>query len=291
MKAKKRQKKPELSPETVTVDTTQKDTSSTEYIQGGISGSALANGAERETRNYNVNFTTDEFVSQFNNNFNNQFYQLLTHPDQWNPGFSGYFKLGVTDLFEDYKITGGFRLSANLRNNDYLLSYANLKRRVDKTLLLQRQSDRYLIPADPNAIENYAKLITYSAAYQIKYPFSEVAALTLTPSIRYDNVHFLSTDVFSLVAPSTNFAQYGVKAAYVYDKTLKLGLNLYSGLRMKLFAEYYDFTKTELPSNMNIYGFDFRHYLPLYKQLILASRVSASTSVGNRKVLYFFRWC
>ncbi len=42
------------------------------------------------------------------------------------------FKIGANDLFEDYKITGGFRLSPDFDANEYLLSFENLKKRLDK---------------------------------------------------------------------------------------------------------------------------------------------------------------
>ena len=67
--------------------------------------------------NYRVNFATDYVLSQIDNTFTNRFYQPFTSPTSMTPGISGLIKLGVSDLFEDYEIIGGFRLAGNLDDN------------------------------------------------------------------------------------------------------------------------------------------------------------------------------
>ena len=54
--------------------------------------------------------------------------------------------MGVSDLFEDHRIVGGFRLALDLNNNDYLLAYENLKRRMDKRISFQRQAYQGVSP-------------------------------------------------------------------------------------------------------------------------------------------------
>ena len=49
---------------------------------------------------------------QLDNSMLNQTYQLFSGGGvYYNPGLSGFFKFGISDLMEDYKFTGGFRLS------------------------------------------------------------------------------------------------------------------------------------------------------------------------------------
>ena len=75
------------------------------------------------------------FVSQLDNTLLNQTYQIFTGGGIFfNPGLNGFFKLGIRDLLEDYRITGGFRLSGDLNSNEYYMSYENLKKRLDKTI-------------------------------------------------------------------------------------------------------------------------------------------------------------
>ena len=50
-------------------------------------------------------------VTQVDNTYSNQFYQPFTGPNSLNPGLSALTRMGVSDLFEDHKIVGGFRLA------------------------------------------------------------------------------------------------------------------------------------------------------------------------------------
>ena len=76
-------------------------------------------------------------ITQIDNSFNSQFYQSFVGPENTQPGFSFYIKYGMSDLFEDYRLVGGFRFGANLSNTNYLLYYENLKKRLDKKLIFE----------------------------------------------------------------------------------------------------------------------------------------------------------
>ena len=39
-------------------------------------------------------------------------------------------QIGAVDMFEDYRITGGFRFAGNFDSNEYLLSIENLKGKI-----------------------------------------------------------------------------------------------------------------------------------------------------------------
>jgi len=57
-----------------------------------------------------------------------------------NLGLNGFFQVGMTDLLENHRIIAGFRIPLNLNNIEYLFSYANLKRRLDKEIVFVRQA-------------------------------------------------------------------------------------------------------------------------------------------------------
>jgi hypothetical protein len=40
----------------------------------------------------------------------------------FNPSLNGFFKIGISDLLDDYKIVGGFKLAGDLNSNEYFLS-------------------------------------------------------------------------------------------------------------------------------------------------------------------------
>ena len=244
-------------------------------------------------RNYNVNFATDFVITQLNNNFNSNFYQRFTGPQNVYPGFSFYIKYGMSDLFEDYRLVGGFRLGFNLNNNNYLLYYENIKRRFDKRITLERQ-----VQEGTNGF-SLVKLKSHQISFELKYPLSEVARVESRVFYRLDNTTTLSTDNFNLRVPDRYSNTLGLKLAFVFDNTISKGLNLYNGWRMKFWGEYYfepevkngtdgiKFNPIAANSDIFVVGFDVRQYLKVHRDIILAFRVAGNTSFGSRKLIHY----
>ncbi len=232
-----------------------------------------------DQRNYNLNFAIDGVVTQVDNSFSNQFYQPFTGPNALNPGLSGLTRMGVSDLFEDHKIVGGFRLALDLNNNDYLLAYENLKRRLDKRISFQRQAYQGL--GDFGVV----KVHTHNVRYQISWPFSELASLRASVMYRNDRYVLQAIDPLSLRAANSFDHMAGGKLEYVYDSSMPRGLNLWTGWKLKFFAEYYQ--QPEDRSDMQVVGMDLRHSLRIHREMIWVTRLAGSSSFGNRKVAYF----
>lgn len=233
-----------------------------------------------EQRNYNVNFATDEVLTQLDNSYAAEFYQPLVGPDALNPGLSGLMRMGISDLFEDYKITGGFRLALDLNNNAYMLQFANLRRRLDKEVILQRQ-----------ATQGYSnlgivKLHTHSATYRVSWPFDELTSLRGSVSFRHDRYVTQSIDQFSLATPNMSDQTASAKLEYVYDSSRPRGLNLYTGWKAKAFGEYYkqpDGPRTD----MQVFGLDIRNGISIHRELTWVNRLAGSAALGSRKVVFF----
>ncbi len=251
-----------------------------------------------QPRNYQLNFAIDKIASQANNSFKSEFYQNVTGPNSIYPGLGAMFEVQITDLFEDYKMIGGFRLSANFRNNNYAAAYKNLSKRVDRKVSFQRQTQRQLLS------QSLIKVNTNSIKYEWSYPFSELAALKFSSSLRNDRVIYLSTDRVNLKEPSLNFSTTGVNLSFVFDNTISKGLNLLNGTRFKLWMEYYQdlrYPTTELNretahsslfvfeknTDFKVVGLDFRTYQPIHKNIIAAFRVAGSSSFGSFKLLNY----
>lgn len=232
-----------------------------------------------ERRNYSLNFTAKDFSAQIDNNYINGFYQLLLGPQTVSPGLGVFSKVGVSDLFEDYRITGGIRFSANLENNDYLLQYDNLRKRLDKSFVMTRVNSRFT-----NGLNVFGSQ-TYTANYVNHYALSEVGSVELVPLLKYDRVVPLATDVFSLEAEPFEEYTYGLRANYVFDNTLPIATNLRQGFRFKLFAEYY--RGSELKGELVTLGFDARHYTKIHRNIIWANRLAFSATGGQSKVLFY----
>jgi outer membrane protein assembly factor BamA len=82
--------------------------------------------------------------------------------------------------------------------------------------------------------------------------------------------------------------------AYVFDNTISRGLNLYNGWRFKFWGEYYfepDPQSLDInsvaESGITILGFDIRQYLKVHRNMILAFRFGANTSIGDRKLIHY----
>jgi Tol biopolymer transport system component len=239
-------------------------------------------------QNYDVEYSIDQLANQIDFSYMNDAYQPFTNygaPVYINPGFSALFKVGVTDLLEDYRITGGVSFSVDLSGSEYLLSFENLKKRLDKQILFHRQSMENTI--DSNDV---VKDVTNEAFYILKWPFSDVLALKGTSLFRNDRTAYLATDLNNLKKKNVYKNWVGLKLELTFDNTINKGLNLYYGTRYKLFGEVYrqiDSLTNGQKKQMNVVGFDYRHYMKISRTFIWANRFATSTSFGTQKLVYY----
>ncbi len=238
-----------------------------------------------KARNYNVEYSINELVNQLDFTFLSNSYQPFsggTGPIYLTPGLNAFFKVGMTDLLEDYRIVAGVRLDFNLVNNEYVLSIANLKHRLDREIYFHRQS---IEQANQYFIIRYR---INELHYILKYPFNPQLSIKGTLSARKDRAIFMATDQFTLREPDVNRYWVSGKLDLTYDATRSLGLNLYDGVRFKAFGEYYHQIEGDnRNTNMIVIGMDLRHYLPLHRTIIWANRFAASTSFGKSKLIYY----
>ncbi|MFH0758882.1 MAG: hypothetical protein V2B15_16455 [Bacteroidota bacterium] len=235
---------------------------------------------------YQVAFYPDKLVNQIDFSFLNASYQAFTGGAfYYNPGLNLLFKVGANDLFEDYRLTGGVRFATDFDSNEYLLSFENVKKRLDKQLVFHRQVfknytyDNYTYDAN-------IKTYTHELLGSLKYPFSQTLAVKGTVSFRHDNTVFLSTDINNLNLPSNSKVWGGLKGELIFDNTRILGTNLYSGTRLKVFGEAYR-QINQSKSDLFVIGGDFRHYIKIHRTLIWANRLAGSTSFGRSPLIYY----
>ena len=231
-----------------------------------------------QQRNYNLSFFKDESILQINNAFLNQQYQKYDPNGYVPPGLGGMLILGISDLFEDHKIYGGIRLGTE--SHEYMLSYQNLKRRVDKEYYVGILN--YF--SESNQIEY--KNRTTKAAIVLKYPFTEVSSVHFSVMGRRDKGTPLARDQRGLEAPIVNEYWATFKTAYVYDNTRDKGVNIKFGTRYKLFGELYKQLNMEAV-NVKVVGVDVRHYQRIHREVVFFSRLASSTSFGSGKLVYY----
>jgi Tol biopolymer transport system component len=232
-------------------------------------------------RNYELRFEPNYLLSQLDNSLLSNTYQAFTGGAfYFDPGLNGLFKIGISDLLQDYKLTGGFRLSTDLRSNEYLISYENLKNRVDKQISFFRQG------RTQSTSQSFLRVHTHELKYTSRLPLSNILSLRGSIAYRNDRVAYQSTDLKNLQLPSTFDHWASAKAEIVYDNTIQTGLNLYNGLRYKVFAETFREIDKE-KSGLYVIGADFRHYKKIHRSIIWANRFAISTSFGDRKLVYY----
>lgn len=238
-------------------------------------------------RNYFVEYFYDELITQVDFTFINQTYQPFSgggSPIYLNPGFNVFLGVNLNDLMEDYRISGGVRLNTSLTNNEYIISFSNLRDRLDKNIVFHRQS------VEENVAEegiNYLKRThSHSAYYMVNYPFSEIFAVRGSAIYRNDMQVYLSTSQASLDRSNKYENWLGLKGELVFDNSRQLGMNLYTGFRAKAFGEYYQLIDTD-SRNMVVLGFDGRYYHRLHRNFIWANRIAGSTSFGKNKLIYY----
>jgi hypothetical protein len=176
----------------------------------------------------------------------------------------------------------GVRLDFNLVNNEYVISIANLKHRLDRELFFHRQSIEEL------SLYSIVRYRIHELHYILKYPFNPLLSVKGTFALRKDRAIFMSTDQYNLRQSDVNRYWAIVKGDFTYDATRQLGLNLYDGMRFKLFGEYYyQLEGDDKNTDMAVLGFDIRHYLPIHRNFIWANRFATSTSFGKSKLIYY----
>lgn len=232
---------------------------------------------------YTTAFYPNLLVNQIDFSFLNASYQAFTGGAfYYNPGMNMLFKVGVNDLFEDYRLVGGVRFATDFDSNEYLLSFENLKQQLDKQLIFHRQVFKNYTSESFTVIKTF----THELLGSLKYPFNQTTALKGTASFRHDNTIFLSTNLDNLNKPSIVKVWGGIKAELIFDNTRLLGTNLYSGMRYKVFAEAYRQINAS-KSDLFVIGGDFRHYTRIHRSLIWANRFAASASFGRSPLIYY----
>jgi hypothetical protein len=82
---------------------------------------------------------------------------------------------------------------------------------------------------------------------------------------------------------------------YVHDDAVTPAMNIWNGLRFKVFFDLNARIQAQKrtgeksgdhPTIMN-FGFDARHYLPIYRNIIWAVRAAGDFSWGNQKFIYY----
>lgn len=275
-------RKSDLVKKTVMVE----DSMSNTGIKKGIQEDVLTKGFEYVhpiSKNYYTQYTVNKVVTQADYGFLNTTYQQFTsstNPIYLNTGINALFMVGIQDLFENHRITGGFRLGLDMQSNEFMISYENLSRRVDHQIVFYRQAI-----SSNNSYYVYRQRAN-SLFYIIKLPFDKFNSIRFTLTGRLETNILGSTNDASLKAANEWHVWAGAKIEYVFDSSKELYTNLWKGSKIKLFAEYQQRVEKET-KNLFVIGFDIRKSVKVYKNMTWATRLAASTNFGQSRLVYY----
>ncbi len=205
---------------------------------------------------------------------------------------SGLTKMSTSDLLEDIKINGAYRIGTNLKDNEWLLNYQNLKRRLDWGLTFYRNVQGVEFTGASIPLGGR----TYSNLYQINlaYPFTKTKSLRFTTGVRSDNTvlfaNVISQGTLTYKDPSLKTLYSMSKLEFVYDNSMNMAQNIWHGERAKVYAEWNRQINKSLsqdgPNTFN-FGFDGRYYHSIFRNFIWAGRVAGDFSFGDQKLIYY----
>ncbi len=201
---------------------------------------------------------------------------------------NGLIRMGTVDLFEDVKISGGIRFAPNLKDNDVLFEYNNLKSRIDWGGSYYRST----IDAAVGTNLGYFPGKLHSNYYlgRLRIPLDRTRSVRITAGPRFDRIVLSNFSTLALKTPDQKQTFGQMTVEYVHDNTINPAQNIWYGLRWKVYMDWFtkisQRTTTEGKYLFNA-GFDARHYLPIYRNVIWAVRAAGDFSWGNQKVLYY----
>ncbi|HXB91667.1 MAG TPA: hypothetical protein VNU72_05225 [Puia sp.] len=239
--------------------------------------------------------------------------------------FSGMLKASIFDLFEDIRFTGAIRLpffgsgSSQTQvstpntatfipgsssffdgSGEWYARVDYLKKLFDYSLIYYRETETGTY-SDTTLGTTYgfdAKSYTNLWQAVVKYPFNKVSSLRMSFGYRTDKVVIrpdLSgyfNDSVALVSKPLDKQTYGLlHLEYVYDNTIMKATDIWNGLRYKVYMDMNSQLNTTPGEGEGRwtynFGFDARHYLPIYRNFIWALRASGDFSWGNKKIIYY----
>ncbi len=286
-------------------------------IYGKLPLGPTAGGVFQQTKvaPYRLKFSTDYVLSQIDNSLIMTRYDLFApgQPVFNNPPLSATINLGISDLMEDIRITGGFRFPFDFQGSEYWVAYENLRNRLDRRVMYYRQVENqtyndvvpfYNIPVsnNPTRLPVEGKVKTNYFEYRMNYAIDPIRSVRLYFAWRHDNYVFRSQDDFSLNLPNVAENWTFAKLEFVHDNTIPLGINLRQGVRFKAWAEIHKQIpmrrdtilgdiRIRVPelndAYLAVFGLDFRWYQKIHRELIWANRVAWGSSIGTRKMVYY----
>ncbi len=163
---------------------------------------------------------------------------------------NGLVRIGISDLMEDFKFSGAFRIPLALDGTEYLFSFAYLKKRFDYKFSYYRKVDQGgVLYRDTSGQEYDYPIKNKTNIYQleVRYPLDVVRSFRIFAGLRTDEMVILANDEISLKEPNYKETNVLARLEYVHDNVLNPAINIYKGTRYKIYADLI----SQIKSNRN----------------------------------------
>ncbi len=196
-------------------------------------------------------------------------------------GLGIVFNVATNDMLEDHKFNAGASIFVNSlpHNNNVFLEYQYLKQKVDFGAKFERKS----IFKSDGTTELIQRFALNKLQVSASYPLNNFSRIVISPF--YTTTRYVDISFSALDQPDA-FTQYGgAKLEYIFDNTTYNGLNMIRGTRAKVKFETYNGLENKQSSFTN-FLIDIRHYEPVHRDIIFATRLSSGRFAGNSPKTY-----
>lgn len=209
------------------------------------------------------------------------------------------FKANFKELLENYVIEAGARLPTTFNGSEYYMFLDDKKRRIDRRFALYRRTTvRSVDESQPGGPSRpyQARNNTVLGQYELKYPFDPFFSIRATGTLRQDKLLTLTSDQATLETPDYAEQRAALRLSAVYDNTVDIDVNLKTGSRARFYVEVVKRFAFNTQPNlslkfnegiMTVLNLDARHYRKLDRHSVLALRMSAATTFGSERILYY----
>ncbi len=199
-------------------------------------------------------------------------------------GLGTRLDFAMHDLFENHLINGGLSVYLSdfeFKNNAAYLEYQYLQRRIDWKL----RADRISIQNSGLNQLFRQKDLLQQISVSASFPFSNALRLELSPY--FQEVRRAIFDIRSIGLGGDDRKTYfwGARTDLVFDNSQRTGMNLMSGTRFNLRAQY-QISPGASALNFGELAADFRSYFPIHREITFAMRGSAGSFFGNSPKKY-----
>ena len=250
--------------------------------------------------NYHLKFSADYLLSGFTNNILVTRYQPYAGgqgPIELNNGgdLNWSFRVGTSDLFEDFKFIGGYSIGTDLTDKDVFFSFQDYKRRLDWGFTYFRSNIKTYQGFFNNPPASYynSSLVTNLYQFNFSYPLDEVRSIRLTTGVRNDrgvvrpfNNATGAPDPYGLNYPDSSVTSLVNRLEWVFDNSLNPTQNIWNGTRYKIYLDVMVPETNSKNTTFNL-GYDYRHYVKIYRNFIWAGRAAGDASWGTQKIMYY----